>query len=91
MADRHNPRVNLTLPSDVLEVVKAYSEVLGKPPSTMIRDLLVEMVPMMQVYVEIARKSQKDKEDAFQHLQLFTLNTLGQVLTTITDGVQKHD
>lgn len=91
MSERQNPRVNLTLPPDVLEVVKAYSQVIGKPPSTMIRDLLFDMVPMMKVTIEIANKSQKDREQAFEHLQLFTLNTLGHTLTTITDGMKKHD
>lgn len=85
MPSRQNPRVNLTLPPDVLEIVQSYSEVVGKPTSTMIRDLLIEMLPMMRATVEVARKSEQERKEAFNDFQLFALNILGQTLTTITE------
>lgn len=86
MSDRHNHRVNLTLPPDVLEIVRGYSDIIGKPPSTMIRDLLIEMLPMMQMIIELSKKAEQEKETAFLQFQLASLNTLGNTLTTITDG-----
>ena len=85
MSDRQNPRVNLTLPPEVLEVVKKYSALMGKPHSTMLRDLIIEILPMMEMTIELSEKVKQEKENAFIELQLSALNTLGHTLTTITD------
>jgi len=91
LAKYQNPRIGLTLPPDLLDVVKNYSEVMGKAPATMILDLLVQMRPMMEMTVELSKKSEQERQSAFVEFQLNALNALGQTLTTITEGHSQND
>lgn len=53
-----NPRVNLTLPPELYAVLVDLAAAVKKPVSTVITDLLTEIIPHMEGVTKIARAQQ---------------------------------
>lgn len=89
MSDRQNPRVNLTIPPDLLEVIKRYSEINKKTPSRMIRELLVELRPTFEMTIEAYDQAQKGKLDVVQNLQSEAMGVVGKALEDLSNVGKK--
>ena len=67
-----NPRLFLTLPPDVRAAVDDLADALGKPSSTVVAQLLEEMVPQLQGLAKVARASRSGNraaaKRALQHM-----------------------
>ena len=67
-----NPRLFLTLPPDVRAAVDDLADALGKPSSTVVTQLLEEMVPQLEGLAKIARASKAGNraaaKRALQHM-----------------------
>lgn len=61
--------VKVSAPDDVYDVLKAYAAVLGSTPSTVIRDLLIELAPSFHGVVAAVQLLQEDKRGALLRVQ----------------------
>jgi len=69
MAEKHrNPRINLTIPSNAHDVLVGYAEMLDKPLSTAVRELIIEMIPSMKMSIEAYKLAETDKDKALNKL-----------------------
>lgn len=88
MSDRQNPRVNLTLPPDLLAVIQRYAEISGKSTSRMIRELLVELRPTFEMTIEAYDQVQQGKVEAViavKNLQSKAMGQVGKAATEISE------
>jgi predicted DNA-binding protein len=59
-----NPRLALTVPPDVRAAIDELAEAVGKPSSTVVVELLAEMVPQMQGLAKVARAAKSGNKAA---------------------------
>lgn len=71
-----NKRINLTIPPPLHTTIKRYSELLQKPEATVIRELLVEMQPMMESVIGTFEKTEVTREQVLDELQRTYMVTL---------------
>ncbi len=62
-------RVNITLPDDVYLALKEYAAVNNSQPTTIARDLLIEMMPSFIAVTKAAKEAQNSKKTALMSLQ----------------------
>lgn len=80
--------IKVSAPDDVYDVLKAYAAVLGSTPSTVIRDLLVEIAPSFQGVVDAIRLVDNDKHNALSRIQSVLLNGISDA-SALAVSVQK--
>lgn len=56
MSQKQRNRVNLTLSDDLFATLSELSELSGKPKATIIHELLDELVPQLQVSIDLIKK-----------------------------------
>lgn len=56
MSQKQRNRVNLTLSDDLFGILSELSELSGKPKATIIHELLEELVPQLQVSIDLIKK-----------------------------------
>jgi len=71
-----NKRINLTIPPPLATTIKRYAELLDKPEATVIRELLIEMQPMMESVISTFEKTEITREEVLSELQHTYMVTL---------------
>ena len=66
--------IKVSAPDDVYSVLKSYADVMGTTPSTLLRDLIVEMTPAFSGVVEAMRVADENKHAALSRMQSVLLN-----------------
>lgn len=78
-----NPRINLTLEPELLNTLKEYSKLEGRPVATIIKDLLLETLPMMEATVKLSKELEtvktEEREKAMLEFQRQAFENLGKV------------
>lgn len=69
-------RMNITLPAEVHDSLKDYSEFLGKPPATVVAELIKEMHPSMLAVSKAMKKAKKSKEKGIEELRKIVLQEI---------------
>ena len=72
-------RLNVTLSDQDYATLSEYAALMQKPPTTMIGDLVREMLPSMKAVIEAARLAESDKALAMNTLLSLALNQIGKV------------
>jgi hypothetical protein len=65
MPSKH-PRLALTIPDELMPVLKAFARVEGKPVSAAVVDLLVEMKPTLEGIVRVSEAVKSGNDEAKQ-------------------------
>lgn len=63
-----NPRVFLTLPPELFELLGQLSALTGQPRSTIVRELLIEATPQFRAIVEALTLAKQKKIEALETL-----------------------
>ena len=61
--------IKVSAPDDVYEVLKTYAELMGTTPSTLVRDLIVEIAPAFRGVVEAVQAADHSKQAALSCMQ----------------------
>ena len=78
-------RVNVTLSDDHYETLKAYSAVVGRSPTRLVGDMLIDFMPSFSAMVAAARLVDANKSDAVNQLNSLFLDTLHDAVTAVKD------
>jgi predicted DNA-binding protein len=62
------PRINLTIPPDLFELLGQLASLTGQPRSTIVRELLIEATPQFQAIVEALTLAKQKKIEALESL-----------------------
>lgn len=84
--------IKVSAPDDVYDILKQYAAVMGSTPSTVIRDLLVEIAPSFQGVVDAMRSVQEDKQGALLKIQgvlLVGINDATALASEVNKGIQE--
>ena len=63
-----NPRVNLTIPPDLYDLLGRLSAVTGQPRATIVRELLIEAQPHFESIVQALIMAKDQKVEALESL-----------------------
>jgi chemotaxis regulatin CheY-phosphate phosphatase CheZ len=63
-----NPRVNLTLPQDIYDMLGRMSAVTGQPRATIVRELLIDAKPHLDVIIQALILAKQEKLEAMESL-----------------------
>lgn len=72
-----NPRVYLTLPSDLDDSITKLAELQGSKPATVIRDFLIELKPMIDLSISAIETAKQDETKALKMLHNGFMQGLG--------------
>lgn len=72
-----NPRVNLTVPPDIFDLLGRLSDVTGQPKATIVRELLIDAKPHFEAIIQALILAKEQKVEALESL-VPTLDRLSQ-------------
>lgn len=81
-------RVNVTLSDDHYDILKSYSAVVGRSPTRLVGDMLIDFMPAFSAMVDASRLVDDDKSAVLHRLQGLFLDTL-QDTVSVVNGVRK--
>lgn len=82
-------RVNITLPDEIYEALKEYSDVMQTQPTTVARDLLLEVMPSFIAITQAIKEAENSKKNALSTMQSVLLNHLS-TGTTLASELQQE-
>ena len=69
-------RVNVTLSDEDYEILKAYSLLLGKSPTTFLGNLTEELCPIFKSVIEASKLAENNKDKAMNALNKLALSAI---------------
>jgi len=84
-------RVNLSLRPDDYEVIKAFAEQTGTTPTSVINNLVVELVPTLKNVVELYQLANGELSEAKRGIQSLALGSINEVSGEALDLINKID
>ena len=72
-----NPRVNLTLPPDLYESICLLAQLQDSKPATVIRDMLLDLKPMIDMSAEAIKMAKSDENKALKMLHNGLMQVFG--------------
>lgn len=84
-------RVNLSLRPDDYEVIKAFAEQTGTTPTSVINNLVVELVPTLKSVVDLYQTANSQLSDAKQGVSTLALHSIQDVSGGALDLLAKMD
>ena len=78
-------RVNVTLSDDHYEILKAYAVVVGRSPTRLVGDMLIDFMPAFSSMVNAARLVDTNRADAINQINTLFLSTLQDSVTTVNE------
>lgn len=84
-------RVNLSLRPEDYEVIKAFAEQTGTTPTSVINNLVVELVPTLKNVVELYQLANTKLSDSKSDIQSLALNSINDLSGATLDLTKKID
>lgn len=69
-------RVNITLPDDIYDALKEYSDIMQTQPTTVARDLLMEVMPSFIAITQAVKEAESSKKNALSSMQSVLIDRL---------------
>lgn len=89
MSDYNRKRISITLSEDDYNLIAEYAEIFQKPPTTIVRDLVVELLPTFKAVVDAVKQVGIDKQAAISSMQLELLSRLSDA-ASVSHDLQKE-
>ena len=82
-------RVSITISDDDYKIIADYAAIAQKPPTTIVRDLVVELLPTFKAVVDAVKQVGIDKQSAISSMQLELLSRLNDA-SSVSYDLQKE-
>ncbi len=89
VGDNMTHYIKISAPDDVYGVLKAYADLMGTTPSTLIRDLIIEISPAFNGVVEAMKVAEQNKHVALSRMQGVLLNGISSA-SSLASEVQEE-